>query len=175
MNSLKKALRDWLIGLKSKKLLKSRRQTFQLPAAALSIHKVLVILPRQLNEIESATNFVYRLKKTYPSWKIDIFDVDKLEPTDFTVFGLPKGELLNRIQQQQYDFIIDLNTSMDLLIGYFAIKSGAVFRLHLSDDSNPYYNIAYHTDSPSQNNFASLQSYIEKIFVHQNLAEVTSP
>jgi len=175
MNSLKKTIRNWLIGLKSKKLLKNRQQTFQLPATAPSIHKVLVILPGRLNEIESATNFVYRLKKTYPSWKIDIFDVDKLEPTDFTIFGLPKGELLNKIQRQQYDFIIDLNTSMDLLIGYFAIQSGAVFRLHLNDASNPYYNIAYHTEFPSQNNFASLLSYIEKIFVHRNLAEVTSP
>ncbi len=173
MNYLKRIIRDWLINLSSRKSLKSLKKTLALPIAANSIGKILVILPRNLTEIENATNFVYFLRRDYPAWKIDIFDVDKISGEDLNFLGIPRSRILKKIQQQEYDLIINLNPDADSLINYFTIQSGAPYRLHLNDFQNPYYNITYHTESPSEDDYASLKTYIQKIFVRDEYENIS--
>ncbi|MFQ5585005.1 MAG: hypothetical protein ACE5GL_11265, partial [Calditrichia bacterium] len=64
--------------------------------------KVLVILPRNMDHLEGALDFVQSLWKTYPLWRVELFDVDKLDKSDLNPMRIPRPQLIQRLRKADY-------------------------------------------------------------------------
>ncbi|RMG63517.1 MAG: hypothetical protein D6715_11180 [Calditrichaeota bacterium] len=117
----------------------SRQLTFPIPGER--VHRVLAVLPGQLENLDRATAFVYRLRQVYPEWKIDLFDPDKIPEQETGFTGLPKKPFLDQLRQEGYELVINLSAGGDLYRNYLVLASGAPYRLALFTDADPFYNI----------------------------------
>jgi hypothetical protein len=62
---------EYLIRMKARHVARRLTQSLNFPMKANTIKKVLVILPRNLDLLDRASNFVQSLRKTYPSWRVE--------------------------------------------------------------------------------------------------------
>ncbi len=113
----------------------------QFPISAGQIHRVLAILPGQLEHLDRATAFVYRLRQRYPRWEIDLFDPDKIPDRQLGLSGLPRRPFLEQLRQEGYDLVINLSACGDVYRNYLVLASGAPYRLALFPERGPSYNI----------------------------------
>lgn len=144
MNKLLQTMRKWVIRWKSRRLLKTLPADFQFPLAVSAITRVLVIMPRHLNELDAGTQFVQQLRRSFEEWRIEIFDVDKLDSRQLNWLGLPRQAILNSLREANYDLTIDLNMDADLISSYVALNTAAPYRLHPGNNNTPFYNITCH-------------------------------
>ncbi len=168
MSSLKDRVTEYLIQLKVKPVMRRLNQSLSFPISANSVKKVLVIMPRNLELLERASNFVQSLRKTYPNWRVELFDVDKLNKDDLNHLQLPRPRIVAKLKQADYQFVLDLNDYCDHLSGFIALMTEAPYRLRLQSQPSFYYNLVFHT----QNNgdtlyYDSLLNYLRKLFVRQ--------
>lgn len=168
MNSFKNRVTEYVIRKKAEKVSRRLSQPMRFPAKSSVVSKVLVILPRNLSGLDNASNFVESLRHTYPGWRVELFDVDKLTRDDLNRMQLPKNEILEKLRKSGYHFVVDLNESLDQLAAYITLMTEAPYRLHLhTAGTSFFYNIVY---QPQQNgdhhaNYQSLLDYLGKLFV----------
>lgn len=155
-----------VVKLKSRALAKKIRQEVRFPIEASSVKKVLVIMPRNLELLDKASLFVQSLRKTYPGWKIELFDVDKLNDQELNRVKLPRQEIVHKLKSAQYQFVLDLNDHIDPLTSYITISTEAPYRLHIQAEASNFYNIIY---TPQMTNegfyYEPLLMYLRNLFV----------
>ena len=125
------------------RVLKKSQQVVNFPLRASSIQRVLVIMPRDLNHIEAAHEFINHLRQRFPSWQVQIFDVDKLPPEKLNWMQIPRKDYIQELKHQQFDMVIDLNQQVDWLITYLVVMSGAPYRVHLESEDGQFFNIQF--------------------------------
>jgi len=102
---------------KARQALKKIQHTMSFPLHATSIQRVLVIMPRDLNLIEAAHQFINRLRETFPFWDIQMFDVDKMPKEKLNWMGVPSKEYVH----------------------------GAPYRVHVENEDGSFFNIQVKT------------------------------
>lgn len=143
----------------------------KLPIPSKSIKKVLVILPRNLQLIDQASEFVQELRNSYPEWRVELFDVDKLNKDELNRARLPKPEILTKLRKAGYHFVLDLNDHLDQLSSYIALMTEAGYRMHSQVDESMYYNIVYQPSANGRNEkgaklgYEQLLNYLHHLFV----------
>lgn len=166
MNSLRERFTEYLMRVKAKAVARRLVHAMNFPIQAASITKVLVILPRNLELLDRASNFVQSLRKTYPDWRVELFDVDKLSKSDLNSMNLPRPEILNKLRRAEYHFVVDLNDDSDDLSGYISLMTEAPYRLQLGAGSSVYSNIVYQPqEDVNKIYYDSLLGYLRKLFV----------
>lgn len=166
MNSIRERMTEYLIRMKARHVARRLTQSLNFPMKANTIKKVLVILPRNLDLLDRASNFVQSLRKTYPGWRVELFDVDKLSKSDLNRMHLPRPEILSKLRSAEYHFVVDLNDTEDELSGFIALMTEAPYRLHLKANGSSYYNIVYQPQQTGEKAYYdSLLNYLRKLFV----------
>jgi len=166
MRSLRQILAERYIHFKVKKALKKMDLSVSFPIHATSVKKVLVILPRNLELLDQASQFVQVLRRTFSYWNISMFDVDKIPESHLNWFHLPNSRHLKSIQSAGYDLVIDLNDFFDLRSAYISVMSGAPYRVHLRNHDNRFYNIFYGPNRVgSADAYRSLLQQLQTFFV----------
>jgi len=166
MNSIRDRVTEYLIRTKARAVARKLNKALNFPAKANAINKVLVILPRNLEMLDRASNFVQSLRKTFPNWRVELFDVDKLSRSDLNRMHIPRPEILHKLKSAEYSFVVDLNDSEDELSGFIALMTEAPYRLHLNANGSSYYNIVYQPQRNGESTYYdSLLNYLRKLFV----------
>jgi hypothetical protein len=170
--SLKNKITEALVKIKVKPILKRLPNSLSFPVKATEIEKVLIILPRDMAQLDEANLFVQALKKQYPSWKIELFDVDKLTPNQYTRMQIPKDEVTDKLKSRNFHFVIDLNEVPDQLTSYLALCTEAPYRLHLNSGFNEYFNLTFQPALLEDNKkrsakgvYTMLLGYLDRLFV----------
>jgi|GEM_PF-4368719 len=143
MKTIKNRVTDYFIQLKTKGVARKLDSTLSFPIPSDKIKKVLIILPRNLESLDRASNFVQALKKHYPKWRVELFDVDKLGKNDLNNMQLPKPEVVNKLKAANYNFVLDLNDANDQIASFITLMTEAPYRMNLNRDGETSYNIAF--------------------------------
>ncbi|RMI26219.1 MAG: hypothetical protein D6681_01125 [Calditrichaeota bacterium] len=168
MSKLRKYLARYLMKLKARLVVRRLNDSLNFPVDAHAVRKVLVILPRNLNLLDRATHFIQSLRKTYPGWEIELFDVDKLSESQLTRLHLPQPEVLERLRYAGYHFVLDLNDRFDDLSSFIALMTEAPYRLHLHSEDSLYHNMTYHAKTVNgELYYEPLLSYLRQLFVKE--------
>ena len=171
MSTIKDRATNVWIKSKAEPVARRVNQSLAFPITASSIKKVLVILPRNLNLIDRASLFVQSMRKNYPTWRIELFDVDKLNKTDLNRMQLPRPEIVDRLRDAGYHLVVDLNDRFDQLSSYIALMTEAHYRLKLGSDDGleaMYYNMAFQLTNPGNGiEYDPLLKYLSKLFIRQ--------
>ena len=153
--------------MKTDRVVRRLEQAMSFPIEATSVRKVLVILPRNLEMLDRASKFVQLLRQSYPNWRVELFDVDKLSKDELNPVSLPRPEILAKLKKAQYHFVLDLNDNFDQISSYIALMTEATYRLHFRGENSGYYNIVYqpkHVEG-AQLHYDPLLDYLQKLFV----------
>lgn len=155
-----------IMHLKARSVIRRVSHSLKFPTTSAVVRNVLVILPRDLLLLDSASDFVQSLKKTYPGWKVELFDVDKLGKADLNSMRLPRQPVLDKLRQADYHLVMDLNKQRDALSAYIALMTEAPYRLELQQEESIFYNMVY---QPQQNGnqiyYEPLLNYLRRLFV----------
>ena len=159
-------LAEFVIKIKSRSVARRVNRSVNFPIRANEVKKVLIILPRNLQMLDRASMFVQSLRKTYPNWRIELFDVDKLSSKELNSVHLPRPEIVQELKSAEYQFVLDLNEKFDYLTGYITLITEAPYRLHIQSEGSIFYNIVYHPQHPDDGiHFDPLLNYLRKLFV----------
>ncbi|NIV03768.1 MAG: hypothetical protein GWN59_03865, partial [Calditrichae bacterium] len=142
-NRLKKQISELIFKWKARAVARRLNQSVNFPMGANSIQNVLVILPRNLELFENASAFIQSLRKAYPKWHIELFDVDKLKKNDLNRVEMPRAEIIQKLKKASYSLVLDLNDDADQLTSFITLMTEAPYRLHLKTSDSFYYNIVY--------------------------------
>jgi hypothetical protein len=112
------------------------------------VKKILIIMPLKKKDEEIANKFLPHLYQIFDSVKISILDLKTLRKSDTNWLGIPNANFLNKINEEQFDLIIDLNSYHDRLCTYLSALTEAKMRLHLSEGKfDKIYNLQFRTNS----------------------------
>ena len=165
-NSISSRITDYLILVKTRPVVKRLKHSMNFPVPSKVISKVMVILPRNLALLDQASIFVQSLRKTYPAWRVELFDVDKLDRNDLNRMQLPRQEVLDRLRKADYQFVLDLNDGNDRISSYIALMTEAPYRLHMRSDGKMFYNISYQPQNTNgEYYYEPLLNYLRRLFV----------
>ncbi len=166
MSSIREKITDLMIDSKVKPVISRLNLRLEFPLKANVIRKVLVILPRNMEKIDAANRFVTALRKRFPHWRVELFDIDKLNDVDLNRMRLPKDEILNKLKKAGYQFVIDMDASADFLSSLITLMTEAKYRLSICEKYPRYYNLTF---QPHQNGqpiqYKSLLDYLNRLFV----------
>ncbi len=166
MSKLMDRLTQFVIHIKARPVAQRLNQSLNFPIKATEVEKVLVILPRDLHLLDRASIFVQSLRKTYPGWRIELFDVDKLGESELNHVHLPKPNVIQKLKSAHYQFVLDLNEQFDHLTGFITLMTEAPYRLHIQNEGSFFYNIVYQPQSSDRGvYFEPLLNYLRKLFV----------
>jgi len=166
MSGIREKITDLMIDSKVKPVISRLNESLNFPIKANAIRKVLVILPRNMEMIDHANRFVTTLRKRFPHWRVELFDIDKLNDADLNRMRLPKDEIINKLKKAGYQFVIDMDASTDFLSSLITLMTEATYRLSICEKNARYYNLIF---QPHQNgkgiHYKSLLDYLNKLFV----------
>lgn len=166
MANLMDQLTDFLFDVKARPVTRRLERALRFPVPAGEVDKVLVILPRNLNLMDRAMGFVQSLRKTFPGWRVELFDVDKLGKGDLNRIQMPRTEILQRLREAGYHLVVDLNEHRDRLSAFITLMTEAPYRLHLHPEDSPFYNMAVQPQAGDiQHVYTPLLSYLRRLFI----------
>lgn len=167
MANVKEKIIDYILQSKVKPVMRRLNTAVNFPIQADSVKKVLVILPPKAELLHHAHQFIYALRKRYPAWRVEMFDVSKLSGDDLNRMRLPRDEILHKLKAAGYHFVIDLDESSDHLSAFITVMTEAPYRLSLTSKSATYYNLTFQPHKDGSNlYYKSLLEYLGKLFVH---------
>jgi hypothetical protein len=113
-----------------------------------SVRKILIIIPLKKKDEVLAKKFLPQIYQIFDSAKVSILDLKTLRKTDTNWLGIPNSAFLNKINEEKFDLIIDLNSYHDRLCAYLSALTEAKMRLHLSEGKfDKIYNLQFRTNS----------------------------
>jgi hypothetical protein len=122
--------------------------------------KILIILPIDIQKNNLINEFKSNLADIFPKSSISTFDITSLRKSDMNWLGVPGKEYLNRIREEAFDLLIDLNEKQDRICTYLSALSNAPMRIQFSEGKfDKIYNLQIRTDLK-----ASLNLKIQTLF-----------
>lgn len=134
--------------------------------------KILIILPVKIKDSEFINEFKSNLADVFPKSSISTFDITSLRKTDMNWLGVPGKEYLNRIREEAFDLLIDLNERQDRICTYLGALSNAAMRIHFSEGKfNKIYNLQIRTNlnTPLNLKIQTLINYLIKFSQTENV------
>ncbi len=166
MKDLIEKIAGMYISLRSYKVLKRINGMLDFPVQSQEIKNVLVILPRGLNYLDEANDFVQKLRKHYPHWKIKIFDVDKIHKDNLNLLNIPAQEIIEKIKNTNYHMAIDLNEQFDTVSAFIAVMSEAAYRILFNKQDQNYFNMqCYPAHAKNGFFYQPLLDYVQSLFI----------
>lgn len=166
MSSIREKITDLMIDSKVKPVISRLNQSLSFPIKANAIRKVLVILPRNMEKIDAANRFVTTLRKRFPQWRVELFDIDKLNEADLNRMRFPKEEILKKLKKAGYQFVIDMDASADFLSSLITLMTEATYRLSICEKYPRYYNLTFQLHQNGKPvHYKPLLDYLNKLFV----------
>ena len=109
--------------------------------------KILIILPVIHQNVQLINDFKTNLANAFPKSSISTFGITSLRKSDMNWLGVPGKEYLNRIREENFDLLIDLNEDQDRVCTYLSALSNAPLRIHFSEGKfDKIYNLQIRTD-----------------------------
>jgi hypothetical protein len=109
--------------------------------------KILIILPVIHQNVQLINDFKTNLANAFPKSSISTFGITSLRKSDMNWLGVPGKEYLNRIREEDFDLLIDLNEDQDRVCTYLSALSNAPLRIHFSEGKfDKIYNLQIRTD-----------------------------
>lgn len=154
------------ISFKSRRVLKRINAMLDFPVRSGEIKNVLVVMPRGLDHLDEASRFVQELRKHYRRWKIEIFDVDKIDKDNLNLLKIPGHSIVEKIKKGDYHLAIDLNQQFDIVSAFLTVMSEAAYRIGFTDQDQRYFNMQC-CSAHAGNGFyyQALLDYVQKLFV----------
>jgi hypothetical protein len=109
--------------------------------------KILIILPVIHQNVQLINDFKTNLANAFPKSSISTFGITSLRKSDMNWLGVPGKEYLNRIREEDFNLLIDLNEDQDRVCTYLSALSNAPLRIHFSEGKfDKIYNLQIRTD-----------------------------
>ena len=106
------------------------------------VKNLLIIVPRDRAEEVQARKYVSRIHEVFKPAKFSTLDVCSLRKTDVDWLGVPNKTFLDKMKSENFDLIIDLNSSHDHLCTYLGAFIEAPLRLHITEGKfDKVYNL----------------------------------
>jgi hypothetical protein len=113
-----------------------------------SVKKILIIMPIKKKDNRLAQKFMPQIRKIFDSAKISTLHIKSLRKTDTNWLGIPNSAFLNKISEEKFDLIIDLNSYHDRLCTYLSALTESKMRVHLTEGKfDKIYNLQFRTNS----------------------------
>jgi len=111
------------------------------------VKKILVILPVDKNEETVAREFLPEIQQAFGQVKLSTLDLSTMRESDTNWLGIPNQKYLSRIQDENFDLLLDLNGQQNRLCTYLGALSEAPMRLHIAEGRfDKIYNLHFRTD-----------------------------
>ncbi|MCX7798336.1 MAG: hypothetical protein N2249_06915 [Melioribacter sp.] len=157
--NIKRRLAHYLL---SKKYLSKNGKHLQFNKIISNSRSFLIILPEEINELNSSLDLVKYLlihkksitifmnEKNYNSFPAkDKFNFITYGINDITKLNLPSKNLVNKLRGKNYDIVIDLNRKENTFFSAVANIVGSNVRISFKKDfSESYYNLLFKNNSP---------------------------
>ena len=131
-----------------------------------SVKKLMIIVPRDRAEEVHVRKYISRIQEIFQSAKFSTFDVCSLRKSDVNWLGVPNNSFLAKIQDENFDLVIDINSHHDHLCTFLGVFTNAPLRLHLTEGKfDKYYNIHIRAESSAHTKarFKNMINYLAKI------------
>lgn len=141
------------------------------PNDILKIHHVLVMTPTDEDDLPQCHQFLAGLYTIFRDVRVSTFQKSSLRQEDMNWLGVPNKAYLSKLQEEQFDLIIDLNLTQDKINAYLAVLSGANVRLHLaSGEYDPYYNLQlrYSENKSTAEKYENILNYLKNLNVKEH-------
>lgn len=125
---------------------------------------MLIILPREIERVDAAVTLVHELRQIYPQWNFMVMDIDKLLPHKLNTLQLPNQQFIRELTANAFDLVVDLNSHLDIRIGYLLLMLKIPYRVHLAEKTGEFYNILVQPNSSEYPDFKFVIHYMEQIF-----------
>ena len=134
--------------------------------------KILIILPVIHQNVQLINDFISNLALAFPNTSISTFGITSLRKSDMNWLGVPGKEYLNKIREEEFDLLIDLNEEQDRICTYLSALSSAPMRIHFSEGKfDRIYNLQIRTDisTPLTVKVQTLYNYLVKFSKTENV------
>lgn len=146
-------------------LAKQKNQITEYSRQLSEAKKILIILPVIHQNVQLMNDFKSNLSAALPNSSISTFGITSLRKSDTNWLGVPNKEYLNRIREEDFDLLIDLNENQDRVCTYLSALSNAPMRIHFSEGKfDKIYNLQIRTDiaAPLTIKIQTLFNYLVK-------------
>lgn len=154
--------------------------------------KALILLPREARACATAIEKLADFRALLSPIDISLFCGDisvapipdtmqhnciSMQDKDINLFGLPERHFLDTAFRQNFDLLIDLNPTFDLISTYISYKINATLRVcFYHKNREPYYNLQVRTDSlVLTDQLATMLKYLSQLFALSPLSPNTLP
>jgi hypothetical protein len=130
-----------------------------------SVKKVLIILPRDRAEEVYARKYLTQIRQLFKGTRISTLDVFSLRKMDTNWLGMPNQDFINKLHDEKFDLIVDLNSFHDRLCTFLGATTGAPMRLHVMPGKyEKIYNLQFrvHKSASMDVRFRILINYLAK-------------
>jgi hypothetical protein len=152
------------------RLIKDTDRLCSYPEDILKIHHVLVMTPTDEDDSPQCRQFLASLYDIFRNVRVSTFQKNSLRREDVNWLGVPNKAYLSKLQEDQFDLIIDLNSEQDKINVYLAVLSGAGVRLHLAPGKyDPYYNLQlrYSENKSKAEKYENILNYLKNLNVKE--------
>jgi hypothetical protein len=147
-------------------LLKNRGEVTDFFDKIRSVNKLLVIIPRDRAEEVYARQFVTRIHEVFEPAKFSTLDVCSIRKSDANWLGVPKNAFLTKLQDEEFDLVIDVNSHHDHLCTFLGVFTNAPLRMHVTEGKfDKFYNIHIRSEPSTRTEirFKNMINYLAKI------------
>ena len=107
-----------------------------------NVKNLLIIVPRDRAEEVLARKYVSRIHEVFKPAKFSTLDVSSLRKSDVNWLGVPNNSFLDKMKSENFDLIIDLNSTHDHLCTFLGAFIEAPLRMHISEGKfDKVYNL----------------------------------
>ena len=108
------------------------------------VKKILIILPLDKAEEVIAREYLPEIQRAFEKVKVSTLDLSTLRKIDTNWLGVPNHKYLAKIQDEEFDLLLDLNGHHDRLCAYLCALTAAPMRMHISEGKfDKIYNLHF--------------------------------
>ena len=166
MNRIKPFLTEKYVKYKTWRLFKEIDKTpMTIPMPAERVRNVLIILPREVELVDSAVALIRKLRKHFSRWNYMVLDLDKVLTHKLNRLNLPNQNFLQELEKNAFDLVINLNYKFDIRTAYLVVMLKIPYRINLFPAYDEFYNVVIHPRKDNSRNFNFVLEYLQTIFV----------
>ncbi len=165
MNGLKPFLTEKYVKLKTWRVFKEIDKTpMAIPMPANTVRNVMIVLPRQVEYVDSAVALIRKLRRHFSRWNYMVLDLDKVLAHKLNRLNLPNRNFLQELEKNTFDLVINLNFEFDIRTAYLVVMLKIPYRVNLFPGYGNFYNVVIQPRSNDSKNFDFVLEYLQTIF-----------
>jgi hypothetical protein len=130
------------------------------------VKKILIILPIDRAEEIIARKYLPEIQRVFDDAKVSTLDLSTMRKTDANWLGVPNQKYLSKIQDEEFDLLLDLNGHHDRVCAYLCALTTASMRLHISEGKfDKIYNLHFRIPrgAPLDTRYQNFLTYIRRM------------